>query len=114
MPGFSWARTSSLAAVLLTAACAPLLAPVSQADVARAQARFPGTTTADLEHGRALYAVKCTGCHALEPATRHRPDEWPDEVNRMLRSAHLDRGEADAIIRYLVVSSTPTDATPPR
>ena len=105
MPAFSWARTSSLAALLTVAGCAPMLAPVSSADVARATARWPGITLGELEHGRALYAVKCTSCHELMSPHRHRPDEWPDEVHRMLRSAHLTPAEGDLITRYLVTAS---------
>lgn len=65
----------------------------------------PGTLPAG--EGAALFADRCSGCHALPDPGQHGPDEWPAVVERMRENMEragvegLSDPEADAIVGYL-------------
>lgn len=95
-------RLALLFVAVLSAACAAALRHAAPADVALLAPRWPGTTVADLERGRTLYVLRCSGCHTLLlPATR-RPQEWPRLVDEMAEKARLKPGERDDVVRFLV------------
>lgn len=83
------------------------------ADVAAATERWPGTTVADLQHGRSLYASHCSSCHALYRPEAYSADKWRGFVTEMIGRAKLAPTEADDVIRYLVVAAE-LGTTPPR
>lgn len=88
---------------LLVIACArPNLPHATTADALRASSTWPGTTTAQLDHGRSLYLSRCTSCHLPVEPSRIAAAEWPEHVNEMKERAHLDEEEASLVIRYLV------------
>jgi cytochrome c5 len=92
-------------------ACARLSLPAATpADVERAQTRWPGTTTAELEQGRALYRGRCTSCHQPVAPWRIGADEWPGHVAEMQDRSGLSEAEAELVLRYVV---TMADRGPP-
>jgi cytochrome c5 len=93
--------------IVSAAACARVVMPrPTTADAVRAESRWPGTSLADLEHGRSLYLNRCTACHQPVSPGAVPPDEWPMHVNEMRERAHLDAEEADVVIRYLVTMAS--------
>lgn len=95
----------SIALALLVAGCATAAPFPLAVDVGIAQARWPGTTQADLERGRTVYLGRCGGCHLL-----HRPEEvaaekWPGVVGKMGPRAKLSPADGADLVRYLVVLS---------
>lgn len=85
--------------------CAVALPAPTAADSVAAQPRWPGTTAADLERGRAVYVRRCGGCHHLHHPSEEKPERWPDLVRKMAPRAKLAGDEARDVLRYLVVLS---------
>ncbi len=94
-----------LASALATAACAAALRHPTEADARAVAPRYPGTTAADLERGRALYVRRCAGCHAVPLPSAHTPAEWPDVLGEMAGRARLSAPERADIERFLVALS---------
>jgi hypothetical protein len=93
--------------ILLLAACAHSTAPkVTDADAARAQTRFPGITSAELERGRSLFVGHCSSCHLPPTPTDIAADEWPGHVTEMRERAGLSYDEQDLVVRYVVTMAT--------
>jgi hypothetical protein len=92
-----------LAAIaLLVAGCAHSNAPVAtDADAARAQARWPGITVEELNHGRKIYVGHCGGCHLPPAPASHPAAEWPGHVREMSERSGLSSDEEAEVIRYL-------------
>jgi len=89
--------------VVFLGACARSTAPhPTDTDVTRAQARWPGTTSADLEHGRDLYVGHCSSCHLPPTPSDYAVEEWPGHIREMRERAHLDETTEDLIKRYVV------------
>jgi cytochrome c5 len=78
-------------AVLLAAACASSSTAPS------------GTAPAGSDEGRALYAAKCAGCHALPDPKSHGDAAWEKEVNRMIdqKGAKIAAADRDRIVAWL-------------
>jgi mono/diheme cytochrome c family protein len=92
--------------LLLFAGCAGQIPPPTEADALRASARFPGTTVADLAHGRTLYIQHCSGCHALFRPQDKPPEVWPKILKEMTPRSRLTEAKIAEISRYLIVAST--------
>ncbi|HET9870371.1 MAG TPA: cytochrome c [bacterium] len=96
------------AAVL--AGCATTGVPAPSADlVARAQARWPGTTARDLAAGRRLYAANCAACHELHDASDLSPVGWEKIMAKMQKKAHIDDLTKESILKYLESATERTD-----
>jgi mono/diheme cytochrome c family protein len=91
--------------IVFALGCAGQIPPPTEADALRASARYPGTTLADLTHGRELYIEHCSHCHSLHRPTEQPPSAWPKIVREMTKRAKLDEASAGELIRYLVVVS---------
>jgi cytochrome c5 len=101
----------ALLLVLVLASCAHTKAPVAtDADAERAQARWPGITVAELNHGRKVYVGHCGGCHLPPAPTDHDVESWPGHVREMSERSGLTGEEESAVIRYLQVMA----AAPPK
>jgi cytochrome c5 len=95
------------AALLGLAACGGTRLPEPiAADAARAAARYPGVTLADLADGRALYRARCAACHRPVAPAAIAPAAWPGEIAKMQRRAGITSDEARAIERYVVAIAT--------
>ena len=91
-----------LALILLFGACAHSRAPVAtESDAARAQARWPGVTADELNHGRSLLVGHCGSCHLPPNPADYTADEWPGHVSEMRERAGLSFDEQSAIVRYV-------------
>jgi mono/diheme cytochrome c family protein len=88
--------------LLLAPTCGLSLPVATPTDVQRAQARYPGVTSAELERGRTLYGARCSVCHAPHSPTEFTADRWPTLVGEMRERAKLDDTEQALIERYLV------------
>lgn len=98
-------------AALLLAGCAHSKAPAAtEADAERAQARFPGITVGELNHGRKIYVGHCGGCHLPPAPSEHAVETWPGHVREMSERSGLTRDEESLVIRYLQVMAS----APPR
>src|SRR5262249_61671387 len=69
-------------------------------------ARKSGSELALLEHGRTLYAARCTECHVARPVTKFSASQWPAGVARMAPRAPLSPADQLAIESYLVAASS--------
>jgi mono/diheme cytochrome c family protein len=100
-------RKNVLATTLFVVGCAvgPEAGRPDAADARRAAARWPGTTVDDLEHGRAVYVARCSGCHALPEPSAKAPEQWPTVLGEMAARAHLSDEDRDFVTRYLTVES---------
>ncbi len=79
----------------LAAGCARSVPPPATAtDATWAAAAWPGTTIADLEHGRQLYGARCAGCHLPVAPASIAASAWPGHVDEMTTRAHLSPSEA--------------------
>ncbi len=91
------------AAVL--AACTASLVHPGAADAQLAATRWPGTTVAQLEQGRAAYVANCSRCHALHVPEEYPASDWPALVDAMADRAKLGAADREAIVRFLVTTS---------
>ncbi len=99
----------SLCGVAAIAACAARALPrVMPPDVDRAQLTWPGTTAADLDHGRSLYLARCSSCHQPVLPDEVPAIEWPGHVDEMKERSALNDQEAALVTRYLVTMSERT------
>jgi cytochrome c5 len=104
----------TLAAAVSLAACGGHWIPeATEADATRGAARWPGTTVADLNHGRTLLLSHCGNCHLPPSPSAHTSDEWPGEVAHMRERSGLSVPDAALVERYLAVFAS-DQTTPPR
>ena len=94
-----------LTAAALAAACSAALDHPTEQDAEWASTRWPATSLADLDRGRALYVDRCAGCHNLHLPVEHSPQEWESYVAYMVANAKLTPEEQTAIARYLCAAS---------
>ena len=86
-------------------ACGASAVPApAQSDVVRVSDKYPNTTLAELERGRALYLSRCTTCHAPVEPTSIPAQRWPGEVSEMSERARLGTEET-LVVKYLVAQS---------
>ena len=98
-------RTWLGALLLGVVACGASVTPVPvQADLARIENRYPGTTLAELEKGRSVYLSRCTSCHAPVAPGSIPAERWPREVSEMSERARLGEDES-LVVRYLVAQA---------
>jgi hypothetical protein len=96
-----------LAATLLLLAACHTNAPVAtDADAARAAARWPGTTTEELNRGRSLFMGHCGTCHQPPRPTKYSADEWPGHVAEMRERAGLTFDEQQLVEHYVVTMAS--------
>lgn len=95
------------------AGCAAALDHPTSQDAEWASARWPNTSLADLQHGRALYVEKCAGCHNLPLPAQYSPEEWEGYVEYMTADAKLTKDEQSAITRYVTAASARARGVPP-
>jgi mono/diheme cytochrome c family protein len=60
-----------------------------------------GVSVEALETGRRLLAMRCAGCHSLEPVANYTPREWKDNVRDMADRSGLNPEEEQQIVEYL-------------
>jgi len=104
-----------LAALLILAAvgCGGSAVPhPTEAHLARARARWPDTTTASLERGRALYVARCSGCHPLHPPGTQPAARWAVVLDQMAPRAKLSAAERELVLRYLSATAGTGDTLP--
>ncbi|MCE9576455.1 MAG: hypothetical protein K8W52_25120 [Deltaproteobacteria bacterium] len=91
----------------LAAGCARSVPPpATPSDASFAATAWPGTTIAELEHGRQLYGARCAGCHLPVAPASVAASAWPGHVDEMTTRAHLTPAEATLVTHYLVALST--------
>jgi mono/diheme cytochrome c family protein len=108
----AWRLGALLALGALPLGCATTGGGVPVPDsttVSRADSQWPGTTLADLQRGRTAYVQNCAACHDLHEASEFSPDEWKSVMVKMRKKAHLDDITNDAILHYLLASTTKQD-----
>lgn len=89
-------------ALFVLAGCGGRWIPeATDADAARVSAQFPGTTAADLNHGRQLLLSRCGNCHQPPSPSQHAAAEWSHEVLEMRERAGLTDDDARLVERYL-------------
>ena len=98
--------------LVLVSGCATAVIVPTSADVAAADAVFPGATLAELQRGRDAFVARCAGCHQLPAPSRVAPAEWPRLVDRMAPDARISDEEKSLIARYLVAASARSHRAP--
>jgi cytochrome c5 len=81
------------------------LPTATAADAKRAEKRWPGTTTEDLQRGRSLYRSRCANCHQPVAPRSIASAKWPGHVAKMRSRAGLRESEAELVLRYLITMS---------
>ena len=102
-------------AIIFLSACGPTkLMPITQADVDRGAAKYPGTTLESLNDGKADFQHYCTQCHKLKDPAKKTADQWmkivPGMTEKAARSAtkeKIDEAKKESILKYLVTMSKP-------
>jgi len=99
--------------ILLLCACSAKLSLLTQADAERGTAKFPGSTLASLNEGKAHYEQYCGSCHGLKSPASEPEAEWnrivPDMVkktNKKAGSEVVDSKKQELILQYVVTMST--------
>jgi len=92
----------SIALVLLVAACGGSIPHATDAQLQRAQQRWPGTTRAALDRGRDVYVTSCSGCHNLYRPAKLTSAKLPSILKTMAPRAKLAPPDAELVLRYLV------------
>jgi len=98
-------RLIPLAVLFCVGACRPTLPAATTADADRAAQTWPGTTVADLEHGRQIYLERCSSCHQPVAPAKVAPANWPGHIAEMKTRAHLSEEQAQLVKRYVVTMS---------
>jgi cytochrome c5 len=97
---------SIVALLLLLAACASKKATTSgaltDADGARAAAKYSGASLATLQKGKLMYEENCGTCHSLKSTTDYNPEQWGKHVKRMATKAKIDAATETLILQYVV------------
>src|ERR1041385_5919286 len=86
-------------------ACTTVVVHPGPRDATWASEKWPGTTIADLEHGRDVFVSRCSGCHDLPSPGAKKPDEWASVVGEMASGARLSASDQDLVLRYLSAAS---------
>ena len=56
---------------------------------------------AQLDEGRRLYVMSCTGCHALYPTAAFDEQEWQAVMHKMAPRAKLSPKASGLVLSYL-------------
>jgi hypothetical protein len=65
---------------------------------------WPGTSAADLEHGRSLLIDRCIDCHHRPGPEMAQASQWPDILGSMASRAKLSDSEQEQILHYLLAA----------
>ncbi len=79
---------------------------VTDEDVIKANKRDPDITYYDLNNGRKLYVLKCSGCHLLHKPSELTKAQWMGIIPDMQEEAKLTDEETELIRQYLLVKAT--------
>jgi cytochrome c5 len=93
-----------------TVACAAALRRPTAKDERLAADRWPGTTLADLERGRAVYVRRCSTCHTLHLPTAYSATAWPSLVETMSGKARLTTAEKYDVTRFVIAVARDREA----
>jgi mono/diheme cytochrome c family protein len=108
-------RVRALAGIALGVAAASCGASTAVLPDARdahwAEERWPGTTVADLQHGRSVFVTRCSSCHGLPDPSGSTAAEWGPLVDKMADRAHLTPEERNDVVHYLSAVSARPAAT---
>lgn len=93
----------------LSACTAKFMAPI-QSDADRAQSKYPGTSLADLAHGKALIEQHCDKCHSYKSPKSRGEDAWNVTIPKMVKKINgkagsnvLSAKDEKDILAYMVV-----------
>ena len=95
--------------LVLGAGCAAALPRPSAATAARAQGRWPETTLEQLEHGRAVFVQRCSGCHSLPLPDSRTEAQWIKVLDEMAEEAKLTPAERVLVERFVLTARTRQD-----
>jgi len=94
------------AAFALGEGCAAL-PRVSGEAAARARSRWPDSSFAQLEEGRATYVRRCAGCHALALPDSRSERQWKAVLDEMAGEAKLTPEERTLVEQFIFSVRTP-------
>jgi cytochrome c5 len=89
----------------LLAACSNKLLTPQRSDMARAKAKYPGVTLADLKKGKEIFDDHCGKCHAYKNPQTKNQAQWERIIPPMAKKAKLDKTQEDLVLKYVVVLS---------
>jgi hypothetical protein len=82
----------------------PAPGPVSGNAVARASARWPGTTAESLTAGHDLFIENCNRCHDYPDLTAVAEEKWPGILERMANKAGLSNAQRDLVLHFVLTA----------
>ena len=83
-------------------ACAGQIPRPTSLQAEWAAQRWPGTTSERLETGRALYVLKCSGCHTLRLPSVYSEERWPAILDKMQKRAKITDDEKQQILQFVL------------
>lgn len=93
----------------LSACTAKFMVP-EQSDADKAQSKYPGTTLADISHGKALIEQHCDKCHSYKAPKSRGEADWNVTIPKMVKkingkagSTVLSAKDEKDILAYMVV-----------
>ena len=93
---------------LFFAACGTTLklAVPAESDATRAAAKFPGTTLADLNKGKAAYEANCGKCHGLKDPAKYSEEKWRKVNPPMAQKAGIEAATEGLILKYVITAGS--------
>jgi trimethylamine-N-oxide reductase (cytochrome c) len=72
--------------------------------VTSTMAAMAGTAPSTLQHGRELFAGRCTACHNPAPLAKYTGARWREIVDEMAGKAHLTPADRSAVLAYILAA----------
>jgi mono/diheme cytochrome c family protein len=91
---------------------AALPPPISASAANAAKARFPESTEASLNAGRALFESHCNACHGYPDVSQIDEGRWPEILSRMGKKASLDEAQTHAVLSFVLIARSEAPPAP--
>lgn len=96
-------KTLFVISIMVLVACAAYKPMIpAQTDADRAAQKFPGTTLAELNEGKAIFEGNCNKCHSLKKPFKKTEEEVRNVLPKMAKKAKIDSKQEDLVLKYLL------------
>ena len=95
-----------LISTILMVACSAKIIMPTQADVERANVKFPGISLSDLNEGKIKFEQNCGSCHSLNESYHESEKGLRRIMPEMAQKAKIDAKAEDQILKYLITMNS--------